>query len=94
MRNYPHTLPFCTGLAAQAASCIRQSLQASSIDPGTTHLAKTIGPIAELVQSLLDLFQRGLNLALKRHAYSLLKGLGAIVGNVIAVTDAFVLGSL
>jgi hypothetical protein len=81
-------------LAGQAASRVGQGLQASSIDPGTAHLAKTIGPIAKLVQSPLDLFQRGLDLALKCHTHSLLKGLGAIVGNVIAVSDAFVLDGL
>jgi hypothetical protein len=73
---------------------VRQRPQSSTVHPGTTNLTDAISSIVELGQGPLYLPQRGLDLTLERHAHSLLKGIGAVVGDVIAVANTLVLDSL
>jgi hypothetical protein len=83
---------FPARLTVQAMLRIGQRLQARALNSGATDLAEAIGPILEFRQRPPNLLQRSLNLALQRYSHSLIKGIGGIVSDVIAVANAIVFG--
>jgi hypothetical protein len=85
---------FLACLTIQATLRVGQYLQAGTVDPGTAGLAEAVGSVVEFNQCSLHFLQRGFDFAVECHSHSLLKGVGRIISDMIAVADALVLRGL